>query len=550
MTKDWMKTFLEQAVVFLDDLKSVVSEVEKLKGTTALKKETQQEIEKIYSQFDAIVDWLNKQSKKVQWKIDNVEEMFVWFINDSEKRNRSMQEKMKDELKADITAFWPMFEKLKETVNVMERDIARNTETLQESIAWKIWKEDVKYLEEWLWKTYIDDENISDKTAYSSKKVVEKIDNMINNLRLWGRGKIFIQNEWNDLWQATAINFVGSWVDTTVVNGIHTVTVTPWWPWWSTVWGDITGTLSAQTDLQTALDWKVGGNLAITWATKTKITYDAKGLVTSGADATTADIAPSTDRNYVTDAQQTVISNTSWTNTGDQDLSWLQLKATVVSSNQTAANDWVYVVTASATFTDPTPAEGKGYRVIVRNWTATIWGTWYAVAGSEILRIYHSWAWANYLNTPWDHTTIVWVSGTKAQFDTACSDGNFLYTGDIAGGDATNNIWYLNIPQNSQSAAYTLVLADSWKHIYHPSSDTTARTFTIPANSSVAYPIWTAITFINDSSAGTVTIAITTDTLVLAGSWSTGSRTLAANGVATATKVTSTRRIINWVGLT
>ncbi|MCB8994768.1 MAG: hypothetical protein H6538_04090 [Bacteroidales bacterium] len=59
-------------------------------------------------------------------------------------------------------------------------------------------------------------------------------------------------------------------------------------------------------------------NAAITGSTRTKITYDAKGLVTAGADATTADINASTDRNYVTDAQQTVISNTSGVNTGDQ----------------------------------------------------------------------------------------------------------------------------------------------------------------------------------------------------------------------------------------
>lgn len=59
-------------------------------------------------------------------------------------------------------------------------------------------------------------------------------------------------------------------------------------------------------------------NGSITGATKTKITFDTKGLVTSGADATTADIADSTDKRYVTDAQRTVIGNTSGTNTGDQ----------------------------------------------------------------------------------------------------------------------------------------------------------------------------------------------------------------------------------------
>jgi hypothetical protein len=61
----------------------------------------------------------------------------------------------------------------------------------------------------------------------------------------------------------------------------------------------------------------VDENAAITGATKTKITFDAKGLVTNGADATTADIADSVDKRYVTDAQSTVIGNTSGTNTGD-----------------------------------------------------------------------------------------------------------------------------------------------------------------------------------------------------------------------------------------
>lgn len=115
--------------------------------------------------------------------------------------------------------------------------------------------------------------------------------------------------------------------------------------------------------------------------------------------------------------------------------------------------------------------------------------------------------------------------------------------------DGTNAVGFKNIPQNSRSAAYTLVLADSGKHIFHPSADTTARTFTIPANSSVAFPVGTAITFINQNGAGVVTIAITTDTMRLAGDGATGSRTLDANGVATCIKVTSTEWIISGVGL-
>lgn len=75
-----------------------------------------------------------------------------------------------------------------------------------------------------------------------------------------------------------------------------------------------------------------------------------------------------------------------------------QDKPTVVSSNTTAAIDGVYHVTASATFTDPSPTEGKGYTVFVRNGTATIGGTPYATAGTIIKRVYHSGAWASYVS--------------------------------------------------------------------------------------------------------------------------------------------------------
>jgi hypothetical protein len=57
----------------------------------------------------------------------------------------------------------------------------------------------------------------------------------------------------------------------------------------------------------TGLAGKVDANTVITGATKTKVTYDSKGLVTAGADATTADIADSTNKRYVSDSQLTDI---------------------------------------------------------------------------------------------------------------------------------------------------------------------------------------------------------------------------------------------------
>lgn len=102
----------------------------------------------------------------------------------------------------------------------------------------------------------------------------------------------------------------------------------------------------------------------------------------------------------------------------------------------------------------------------------------------------------------------------------------------------TTSFGYLGAPQNSQSAAYTLLITDAGKHIYHPDADTTARIFTIPANASVAFPIGTVICIQNGNGAGVITLAITSDTL----RWqaSTGSRSIAANGTATLLKVTST----------
>ena len=108
---------------------------------------------------------------------------------------------------------------------------------------------------------------------------------------------------------------------------------------------------------------------------------------------------------------------------------------------------------------------------------------------------------------------------------------------------------FRNIPQNSQSAAYTLVAADAGKHIFHPSTDANARTYTIPANSSVAYAIGTAITFINMTSQ-VVTIAITSDTMYLSSAGTTGSRSLAQYGSATAIKMTSTTWLISGSALT
>jgi hypothetical protein len=163
----------------------------------------------------------------------------------------------------------------------------------------------------------------------------------------------------------------------------------------------------------------------------------------------------------------------------------------------------------------------------IPNSTGSAWGTSYTTTGSGTVVA---------LATSPSFTTPILGTPTSGTLSNCTVDG-------------TNSVGYLNIPQNSQSAAYTLVLADAGKHIFHPSTDANARTFTIPANSSVAYPIGTAITFINMTSQ-VVTIAITTDTMYLSSAGTTGSRSLAQYGSATAIKITSTSWIISGSGLT
>jgi len=125
---------------------------------------------------------------------------------------------------------------------------------------------------------------------------------------------------------------------------------------------------------------------------------------------------------------------------------------------------------------------------------------------------------------------------------------NLTFGGVVADATATStakSVGYLGMPQQSKSGAYTTVIGDSGKHIYV----TATATMTIDSNANVAYPIGTSITFIAGSGA-TATIAITSDTMYLGGTGTTGSRTLAPFGMATAVKVASTTWFINGTGLT
>lgn len=129
----------------------------------------------------------------------------------------------------------------------------------------------------------------------------------------------------------------------------------------STSWGDIGGSLSTQTDLQSALNSKqASGSYQTSDADLTTIasinstssgalasdgagwilkTYAALktalglGNVVNADTTTTANIADSTNKRFVTDANLTVIGNTSGTNTGDQVISDATISTTDITTN-------------------------------------------------------------------------------------------------------------------------------------------------------------------------------------------------------------------------
>jgi hypothetical protein len=224
----------------------------------------------------------------------------------------------------------------------------------------------------------------------------------------------------------------------------------------NTEFGYLNGVTSA---IQTQLDAKVDENAAITGATKTKITFDAKGLVTSGADATTADIADSVDKRYVTDAQATVIGNTSGTNTGDN--------ATNSQYSGLAASKQDVITGGASTITDDNLTAS---RALVSDGSGK-------VAVSDVTS-----------------TELGYLDGVTSAVQTQVD----AKTAKL-------------ITTNRQTASYTLVLSDADKLV--EMNVATANDLTIPLNSSVAFATGTQI-LLAQYGAGQTTIVPTSGVTV------------------------------------
>jgi len=212
---------------------------------------------------------------------------------------------------------------------------------------------------------------------------------------------------------------------------------------------------------------------------------------------------------------------------------------------------FVRATAANATTTPTFAPSGLTARTIVKNGGSALVAGDIAGVGHELILRYLA------ASTRWELLNPA-VVATSAATTSAAGIVELATTAEAAAGTDTSRavtsdglaLSKSQALQNSQSADYTLVIADAGKHILHPVGDANNRTFTIPANSSVAYDIGTMITIVNEAAANTVSIAITTDTLMLAGQGTTGTRTLAAYGVATIIKITSTKWMISGTGLT
>ena len=107
-------------------------------------------------------------------------------------------------------------------------------------------------------------------------------------------------------------------------------------------------------------------------------------------------------------------------------------------------------------------------------------------------------------------------------------------------------VGYRDAPQVSKTANYQLVLADRGKSVL---MNGTSLTLTVPPNATVAFPVGTVIIIVNVNTSP-LSIAISSDTMTLANSTTTGTRTLARNGLATLVKIGSTSWLISGAGLT
>jgi hypothetical protein len=200
--------------------------------------------------------------------------------------------------------------------------------------------------------------------------------------------------------------------------------------------------------IQTQLDGKVDENSAITGATKTKITYDAKGLVTAGADLAATDLPSGIDATKIADGS---VTNAEF-----------QYLGSVTSDIQTQLNGKQATITGAATTIDTEDLTDS--RALVSDGSGK-------VAVSSVTS-----------------TELGYVSGVTSAVQTQVDSKTAKL-----------------ITTNRQTASYTLVLSDADKLV--EMNVGSANNLTIPLNSSVAFPTGTQILLAQYGSGQTTVVA-------------------------------------------
>jgi hypothetical protein len=121
------------------------------------------------------------------------------------------------------------------------------------------------------------------------------------------------------------------------------------------------------------------------------------------------------------------------------------------------------------------------------------------------------------------------VSATGPILKVASSFPNITTILDPAG--TARKVGYRDIPQNTQTGAYVLALTDIGEHVYISTGGVT-----VPLNATVAFPIGSGISIVNNSASPQSITATGGVTLWLAGTANSGTRVISARGVGTLLK--------------
>lgn len=146
-----------------------------------------------------------------------------------------------------------------------------------------------------------------------------------------------------------------------------------------------------------------------------------------------------------------------------------------------------------------------------------------------------------------DNSANDWLTVTRTGVASAVAAfvNSTLTITDNAASPTSFNAGYMDCPQVVHGTNYTLLLSDRGKQM---SVSANNIVFTIPANSVTAFPVGTVIVITSGSFTG-CTIAINTDTLNLAGTATTGTRSLSAWALVAITKIGSTNWVVSGAGV-